>query len=112
MELIGVEVFSPEIQQQWKQMCTDLRSLQDFKSQRCMVPPGIIQTVQLFLFTEAYEQTYDAVTYARLTDPIVSQSHDWKTSSGSDQTVTFPHLELCETISKWYFRNKIMKFPY
>ena len=49
-------------------MKTDLKRLRDFSLHRCIVPPTKIQIVQLPLFSDASEQAYSAVIYARMED--------------------------------------------
>ena len=79
-------------------MRAHLRSLKDFTLQRCIVPPGKIQTVQLHLFTDATEIAYVAVIYARMTDTngfACVNLIAGKYRVGPIKTVSLPRLELC-----------------
>ena len=92
------EILPPEIQERWNQMRADLRSLKDFTLQRCIVPPGKIQTVQLHLFTDASEKAYAAVIYARMTDTngfVCVNLIAGKNRVAPIKTVSLPRLELC-----------------
>ena len=94
------ESLPPEIQEQWNEMRADPRSLKDFTLQRCIVPPGKIQTVQLHLFTDASEKAYAAVIYAGMTETngfMFVNLIAGKNRVAPIKTVSLPRLELCGT---------------
>ena len=57
-----------DIQQQWRDMKTDLTTLHTFTLKRCILPPAKVEEIQLHLFTDASESGYAAVIYARIVD--------------------------------------------
>ena len=79
-------------------MRADLRSLQDFTLQRCIIPSGKIRTVQLHLFTDASEKAYAAVIFARMTDTngfVCVNLIAGKKRVAPMKTVSLLRLELC-----------------
>ena len=86
-----------DIQEQWRDMKTDLATLHTFTLKRCILPPAKIEELP-HLFTDASESAYAAVIYAQIVDTEGFVSVNiiaGKNRVTPVKTVSVPRLELC-----------------